>query len=155
MIKTFIQFNESKINEFVSFDKGYERMYKGSSDFEHYWNMSKKMNDSDYNSIVKFFERNYPDLSHLVVRQHNTVYINQYRSGVDTLIKRKIDGRIVDVWHLYIWETAYPEENYFNISVQQGDMKPLTPDPIAYYTADTIHGLLNFFKDFFDTTKEI
>ena len=148
MIKTFIQFNESKINEFVSFDKGYERMYKGSSDFEHYWKMSKKMNDSDYNSIVKFFEKNYPDLSHLVDMQHNTVFINQHGSGVDTLIKRKIDGKIVNVWHLYIWETAYPEENYFNISV-------LSERTRCYYTADTIHGLLNFFKDFFDTTKEI
>ena len=48
MIKNFIQFNEN-----LTFDKGYERIDKDSPDFERYWSHSKKMNNADYNSIVK------------------------------------------------------------------------------------------------------
>lgn len=154
MIKNFIQFNEN-----LTFDKGYERMDKDSPDFERYWSHSKKMNNADYNSIVKFFKENHPDLVHLVDRRYSTVYINRFDSGVNTLIKRKIDGKIQRIWYLHIWETSYPEEHYFNISMEiRGDSSGFEfrfSDRILYYTADGIYGLLNFFKDLFDPTKEM
>lgn len=73
-------------------------------------------------------------------------YNHQFHGG-------DVSKRMVDVSYLLIWEGAprYDPDNrgYFNITVYDVPRPRFFSSPKAYFTTDSIYGLMGFFEDFF------
>lgn len=151
-----------KFNEDLNFEKGYSRVSYQSEEMEHYWNGSQNINRYDLNRIKEWMSENGIDCE--VSLKGRSIYVRM-KSTFKRIIDLGLDEynhlfhggdvskRMVDVSGLLIWEGAprYDPDNrgYFNITVYDVQRPRFLSSPKAYFTTDSIYGLMDFFEDFF------